>query len=88
MTAIYIDGVHEFDYIKNGDVHALYHSFGEQWSEDSKGELAFSIEEDGNGLILPSKMKRLDYCTARYISIILKLALEEVRYEVATFKSF
>ena len=84
---IFVDSQYSFDYeVVDGNKHTLYHSNSEYWANHIKGTIAFQLEDDGNGLkILTnfSEKKRIDYCEAEYLYILLKLANYPSHYEIA-----
>lgn len=79
MKAIFVDGVHEYDYVKktvsNGTVHLLFRSNSDHWSDHCKDEEIMSITNTGNGFIFNHSRpkKEMDYHYAFYLSILLKM---------------
>ncbi len=82
-TNIFINGNHEYDYVKdmsNGITnHMLFYSKNEIWNECIQETLAASIEDDGDGYIImgnarPSKKGQIDYHYAQQLEILLRLA--------------
>lgn len=72
------DGNHEYDLvvIDHGNTFAvrtieLYHSNGEQWTSEVRGQLALSVTDNGNGVKFDRKLKKLDYSELLYLRIIL-----------------
>lgn len=71
-------GNHEYDLvvIDHGNTFAvrtieLYHSMGEQWSSEAKGQMVLSCTDNGNGVKFDRKFKKLDYSELLYLRIIL-----------------
>jgi hypothetical protein len=85
---IFIDDIHEYDYEEQDGVHhTLYYSNGGEWQNHIKGNIAMTIEDDGNGL----KVKfddnyRIDYSEAEQLFILLKLINSPAKYEISTKK--
>lgn len=72
------NGTHEYDLvvIDHGNTFAvrtieLYHSMGEQWSSEAKGQMVLSCTDNGNGVKFDRKFKKLDYSELLYLRIIL-----------------
>ena len=72
------NGNHEYDLvvIDHGNTFAvrtieLYHSMGEQWSSEAKGQMVLSCTDNGNGVKFDRKFKKLDYSELLYLRIIL-----------------
>lgn len=86
--AIFINNVHEHDYLKYGKVHILYYSEGEQWSSHVRGETVMSIKDTGNGLVITSQKKKnnLDYSEAIYLDILLRIIHKEDKIEMVENK--
>jgi hypothetical protein len=83
MEQILIDSKHEYDYKLEGSQHDLYYSNDASWM--SSGELAMSIDDDGNGISVMDEGKPLvylDYHTAEMLSVLLRLINRERTYEV------
>lgn len=85
---IFIDDIHEYDYeLIDDNRHTLYYSNGQQWSSNVQGYVAMQIVDDGNGLI--SKFRegnRIDYSEAERLFVLLKLAMQPAKYEIAEKK--
>jgi hypothetical protein len=82
---IFVDNEYMYDYeIIDVNIHTLYHSNNEYWSGHTRGKVAMQIIDDGNGLILPPKLKRLDYAKAEYMFILLKLINQPAVYEISS----
>jgi hypothetical protein len=93
-TSIFINGDHEYDYVKDEQAkvtsHLLFYSNTEIWSSDIRETLAASIEDDGNGYTLsgnarPGKKGRIDYQYAQQLELLLRLADLEItnKYELS-----
>ena len=89
---IFIDNIHEYDYelLVNGNVnlHNLYYSDLDEWSQHIKGKIAMSIKDCGNGLEQMEKesSNRINYCEAAELFILLKLINSPAKYEIGTKK--
>lgn len=93
-TNIFINDVHEYDYVKdvsNGITnHMLFYSNNDVWSEHLHETLAASIIDNGDGYQLggnakPDKKGMIDYHYAQQLEILLRLAdLEQTnKYELS-----
>jgi hypothetical protein len=86
---IFVDGENIYDYeIIDGNKHTLYYSNNEFWSDHVRGQEAMQIIDDGDGLILPVKLKTLDYSKAEQMFILLKLINQPIVYEIGTKEVF
>jgi len=85
---IFIDGEYDYDYaIVDDTKHTLYYSNAEHWSSHVKGQIAFQLEDDGNGFRILTKFSeknRIDYSESEYLYILLKLANSPRTYEIGT----
>jgi hypothetical protein len=90
MKKIYVNGVHEYDYASkpyqtsdedfayaNEVRHELYYSNHHDWSEDSRGKLAMTLADYGDGVRLPEGKHWLDYSEAQQIRILLGIIMKE-----------
>ncbi len=88
--SIFVDGEYQFDYeVLDNNKHTLYYSNNELWSSHVRNEIAFQIEDDGNGLKLLTKFNeksRIDYSESEYLFILLKLINQPCIYEISTKK--
>lgn len=81
---IFVDNEYMYDYeIIDDNRHTLYYSNNEYWSDHIQGHVAMQIINDGNGLILPPKLKRMDYDDAEKMFILLKLINRSAVYEIS-----
>jgi hypothetical protein len=58
----------------NGTLYQLWRSMGSTWSEDAKGELLVSLENDGNGFkykFKPREKKRVDYDEIEWLYLLI-----------------
>jgi len=86
---IFVDDEYMYDYdIINDNVHTLYYSNSEFWSDHVREQEAMQIIDDGDGLILPAKLKTLDYSQAEQMFILLKLINQPAVYEIASKELF
>lgn len=85
---IFVDGVYDYDYeVVDDNKHTLYYSTGEHWASHFKGEIAFKIVDDGNGLTILSRFSeenRIDYDESEQLYILLKLINTPRNYEIGT----
>ena len=83
---IFVDDNYDYDYeVVNDNVHTLSRSYASQWSDHVRGEVALKIEDDGNGLVVRFNEKgRIDYSEAEQLFILLKLIIDQAKYEIST----
>lgn len=85
---IFVDGGYDYDYeVIDNNKHTLYYSKRNHWTESLRGEIAFQIEDDGDGFNLLTKLadkKKLDYSEAEYLYILLRLTNCHNNYEIGT----
>lgn len=87
---IFVEGKHEYDYeeitTSQGVLHTLSRSHDEQWSEENRGELLYSVLDNGDGFKFDQKIKReLDYHEAFSLSVLLKkISFNECTVEITT----
>ena len=93
MEAIFVDGIHEYDYtyedINDKIVHLLFRSNSECWSSDCRGEVIMSITDTGNGFKFnhSKPKKEMGYDYAFCLSVILKkLSFNDHKVEIAGVK--
>jgi len=58
----------------NGTLHQLWRSMGSTWSEEAKGELLVSLENDGNGFkykFKPHEKKRIEYDEIEWLYLLI-----------------
>tara|TARA_R110000868_G_scaffold25451_1_gene99470 strand:- start:749 stop:1021 length:273 start_codon:yes stop_codon:yes gene_type:complete len=86
---IFVDDEYMYDYnIIDDNVHTLYYSNNEFWSDHVRGQEAMQIIDDGDGLIPQFQLKTLEYGDAEKLLILLKLINEPIVYEIGTKKVF
>ena len=89
---IFIDDVHEYDYeLTDDNLHTLCYSNAGEWQNHVKGMVANTVINDGNGLIIRfdkqnKSVIRLDYSEAERLFILLKLVIQQSKYEIAQKK--
>lgn len=84
---IFVDNIHDYNYEEVDGAHSLYYSNGDQWNEHVKGDIAMTIEDDGNGLKVKFNEKgRIDYSEAEKLCILLKLINHPSVYEISSKK--
>jgi hypothetical protein len=83
---IFVDDNYDYDYqVVNDNVHTLSRSYASQWPDHVRGEVALKIEDDGNGLVVRFNEKgRIDYSEAEQLFILLKLIIDQAKYEIST----
>ena len=78
MEAIFIDGIHDYDYseevVDDEVIHILFRSNGKHWTSSCRGEELISITNTGNGFVFnhSKPKKEMDYDYAFCLSIMLK----------------
>lgn len=78
MEAIFVDGLHNYDYYtevtNDGIIHLIYASNSEHWSDHFRGTELLSITDGGNGFIFNHSRpkKEINYHNALILSILLK----------------
>ena len=88
IQQIFVDGAHDYDYesttTAEGVLHTLKRSHSEEWSEDVRGELLYSVLNTGDGFKFDQKIKKnLDYHEAFTLSVILKkISFNECTVEI------
>lgn len=74
------DGNHDYDLTvettNEGELFCLSHSNGDQWTEHTKGTLALSMVDTGNGYQFDRKLKNLDYSIAFCVRLLLNFEVE------------
>jgi hypothetical protein len=87
---IYVNGIYEYDYeLIDDNIHTLYYSISEHWTSTIRGEIAFAIEDDGNGFNLLTKFndkKKLDFSESECLYILLRITHHTNTYEIGTKK--
>ena len=85
---IFVDGVYDYDYeVVDDNKHTLYYSTGEHWTSHYRGEIAFQIEDDGNGLKFLTKFaekNKINYSEVEYLYILIKLTNSHNDYQIGT----
>jgi len=89
MEEIYIDGIHEYDYLKTkiegSMIHTLYYSDHLEWTSSIVGTKAIELIDSGNGVQI--KELALDeeenYLKVEQLHIILRLYSQESTYEIS-----
>lgn len=87
---IFVEGKHDYDYEKiitsQGVLHTLSKSHSEEWSEENRGELLYSVLDNGDGFKFDQKIKRkLHYDEAFSLSVLLKkISFNECTVEIST----
>jgi hypothetical protein len=86
---IFIDGEYQYDYEKNGMIHTLSYPNIDFWGSHLRGETAFKIKDDGDGLSIqtPLKKNNIDYAEAEKLEILLRIINSGPVYEIGTKES-
>lgn len=92
MKRIFLDDLHEYDYIREeqGDeiIHSLFHSISDSWQEEVKGTLVVSVKENTVDLsfelapLLPEFNTIKTYSDTNALMLLLRLALETQKIEI------
>lgn len=89
MEEIYIDGIHEYDYLKtetkDQTVHTLYYSDHIEWDSNIAGTKAIELIDTHNDVIIEKidTTKPMNYLQVEQLHIILRLYSQETAYEIA-----
>jgi len=92
---IFIDDIHEYDYefINDellNDCHTLLYNGG-NWNSNILNSEAICLVDNGNGLVirfdsLGTNAISIDYAEAERLFVLLKLAMQPAKYEIAEKK--
>ncbi len=78
MKVISLDGNSEYNLIEEQGNYFIYYNQSEQWSINTRGTLAFSMINDGNGYKITQKSKgKLDYSESFLLYFLLRLEYKE-----------
>lgn len=89
MEEIYIDGIHEYDYLKtetkDQTVHTLYYSDHIEWDSNIAGTKAIELIDNGNGVQIKGLAldEEENYLRIEQLHIILRLYSQECIYEIS-----
>ena len=89
VEEIYIDDIHEYDYVKKETkdecVHTLYYSDWYGWSDSIKGKKAIELIDSGNGVQIKglSLDEEENYLRIEQLHIILRVYSQECTYEIS-----
>jgi len=88
MEEIYIDGIHEYDYLKTATkdetVHTLYYSDHIEWSGGIVGTKAIELIDSGNGVsINNTSLNDEDYLRIEQLHVLLRLYSQPSVYEIS-----
>lgn len=89
MEEIYIDGIHEYDYLKTNVegsmIHTLYYSDHLEWSSSLVGTKAIELIDNGNGVQIKGLAldEEENYLRIEQLHIILRLYSQECTYEIS-----
>ena len=86
---IYIDGVHEYDYIFDDvdsgiALHSLYCSNDNSWSEDTKRKMVIQLMDNGDVVEFNNidPCFPMDYLCVERLHILLRLYSQQSKYEM------
>jgi len=89
MEEIYIDGIHEYDYLKtetkDSTIHILYYSDHIEWDSSIVGKKVIELIDNGNGITI-NQLKtdeELNYLEIEQFHVLLRLYSQESTYEIA-----
>lgn len=89
MEEIYIDGIHEYDYLKtetkDQTIHTLYYSDYVEWCSTIVGKKAIELVDTYNGVQIKGLAldEEENYFKVEQLHIILRLYSQETAYEIA-----
>ena len=89
MEKIYIDGVHEYDYLKtetkDQTIHTLYYSDHLEWSSSIVGTKAIELIDTHNDVVIEKidTSKPMNYLQVEQLHIILRLYSQETAYQIS-----
>ena len=86
---IFIDDIHEYDYeLVDNNRHTFYYSNGEQWNNSIQEHVSIQVIDTGNDLRVAFENNKfsLDYAEAERLFILLKLVIQQSKYEIAQKK--
>lgn len=86
MKQIFINGIHDYDFEKKDRSYNLYFNQGDQWQSHTRGKLALSLEDTGNGFkVKKIKGREFNYSQALYLTILLKIAhrADDYKFEMS-----
>ena len=78
MKVISLDGNSEYNLIEEQGNYFIYYNQSECWNINTRGTLAFSMINDGNGYKITQKSKgKLDYSESFLLYFLLRLEYKE-----------
>ena len=89
VEEIYIDDIHEYDYVKKETkdecIHTLYYSDWYGWADSIKGKKVIELIDSGNGVTIKDLVidEEVDYLRIEQFHIILRLHSEQCKYQIA-----
>lgn len=91
IEQIYIDGVHEYNYLvvelerDYSKSHSLHYSGHENWSQQIGETLAMEIVDNGNGITVMDYdlNNHINYLDTEKLHILLRLMSDQCKYELA-----
>ena len=89
IEEIYIDGIHEYDYVKTETkeqtTHTLYYTEWYGWSEGIRSKKAIELIDSGSGMQVKNSVlyKEENYLKIEQLHIILRLSSQECTYQRA-----
>ena len=89
MEEIYIDGIHEYDYLKtetkDQTIHTLYYSDHLEWSSSIVGTKAIELIDTHDDVVIEKidTTKPMNYLQVEQLHIILRLYSQDCTYEIS-----
>ena len=89
MEEIYIDGIHEYDYLKtetkDQTIHTLYYSDHIEWASSIVGTKAIELIDTHNDVHIEEIdiSKAMNYLQMEQLHIILRLYSQESTYQIS-----
>ena len=89
MEEIYIDGIHEYDYLKTNTegsmIHTLYYSDHLEWTSSIVGTKAIELIDNGNGVQIKGLAldEEENYLRIEQLHIMLRLHSQESTYQIS-----
>jgi len=82
---IFINGVAEYQYLKEDNTHSLFYNCGSEWSDGTQNTLALQIVNTGDNYIInreypKAKKNVFDYLESLQLTILLRLIHSEENY--------
>ena len=87
MKVISLDGNSEYNLIEEQGNYFIYYNQSECWNINTRGTLAFSLVNTGNGFKITQKHKgKLDYSESFLLYLLLRLEYKDYDIKIGEFK--